>query len=298
MLFEGFLDVVDAMSVQGWVWCPANPAMRLTVALLDESFSVLARAAADQLRTDVAASGRHDGCYGFRIDLAGIEYPRKTLRAIVAVEPTWQSLSQEPFDLTLPTKRDQGNLDKLDGHVLKGWCQPADTTPRAKVRIHIDGRQEALADIGQYRRDLKEAGLGHGKWGFSCPIPRHLCDGQEHCFMVFAPDGTQLGQAITGRPPASLYSPYVGRCEPISSWYDPVQGWLCRIQGTVRNTACPDASTPIAIQAGNALLAVAFSTPETGAFSVTIPRDALLVCGIDAPISVIIQDEGVTLEPL
>jgi hypothetical protein len=299
MLFEGFVDVVDDTSVQGWVWCPTNPDMRPTVTLIDESFSVLAKAVARQFRSDVAQAGYADGCYGFQIDLTAIDNDRREIRAMVVVEPTWQRLTQDLLRIQLPDKKGRGNLDCLTGNELQGWYQPAGDGLPARVTIHVDGREEASAMANQYRSDLEDAGLGHGKWGFSCPIPRHLCDGKEHTFTAFAPDGNMLGQPITGLGPAGLYSPYVGRCARVARQFDPARGWLCLFQGNIGRVDVPDASVPLAVHADDALVALAFSDPQQdGAFSILIPREALLNKGTNAMVSVVVHGENFALSGL
>lgn len=144
-MFEGFVDLVDAASVQGWAWCPATPTVRPTVMLIDEAFTVLAKAVAGQFRPDVAAAGHHDGCYGFRIDLADIQDSRRELRALVVVEPTWQPLCKELLRITVPHDTVRGNLDILRDEELQGWYRPGDALWPARVVIGVDGREEASA---------------------------------------------------------------------------------------------------------------------------------------------------------
>ncbi|MEA4855631.1 hypothetical protein [Solidesulfovibrio sp.] len=298
-MFEGFVDLVDAASVQGWAWCPATPTVRPTVMLIDEAFTVLAKAVAGQFRPDVAAAGHHDGCYGFRIDLADIQDSRRELRALVVVEPTWQPLCKELLRITVPHDTVRGNLDILRDEELQGWYRPGDALWPARVVIGVDGREEASAMADQYRPDLEAAGLGHGKWGFSWPVPRHLCDGEEHTFTARTPNGLPLGQPLRGRTAAWRYSPYVGQCEPIAKHYDAARGWLCLFQGTVRRIDDLNASVPLAVQADDDLLAIAFSDPDAGGvFRIPVPRDALLAKGLQSRLSVVVHGENFALPDL
>lgn len=299
MVFEGFVDVVDAAAVRGWVWCPDEPTVRPTVLLIDETFSVLAKAVAQQYRADVAETGHHDGCYGFSIDLASIEDARSELHALVVVEPTWQPLCKDRLHITVPKRQDQGHLDTLADDVLKGWYRPADDAEPGRVTIFVDGQETAVVVADEYRADLEEAGLGDGKWGFSCPVPPHLCDGLEHTFTALAPGGDCLGDPLCATTSAWKYSPYVGDCAPLSRQFDPLRGWLYRVQGTVNRIGAPDAAVPVALQADDALIMLAFSDPEAGGtFDILVPRETLLCKGFHARLSLTVHGEDVTLSHL
>ena len=64
-----------------------------------------------------------------------------------------------------------GNIDLFDQHTIAGWAADTDA-PSAplSVDIYIDDRLEATLTADGFRQDLKDAGYGDGKKGFSLPL--------------------------------------------------------------------------------------------------------------------------------
>lgn len=66
---EGWTERIENGRVQGWVWSPADPDLRLPLTVWVGE-RVAWRGRAELYRRDLQESGRGDGCYGFDIDLA------------------------------------------------------------------------------------------------------------------------------------------------------------------------------------------------------------------------------------
>lgn len=65
MHLEGFVDIADAATVEGWAWSPDAPFEPLYVDVYDGEV-LLARLRADLFRKDLADASIGDGCHGFR----------------------------------------------------------------------------------------------------------------------------------------------------------------------------------------------------------------------------------------
>lgn len=66
-------------------------------------------------------------------------------------------------------------IDIATSHGLKGWAVGSRPEVPCHLRFEIDGRVVARAVARTFRRDLLEAGIGHGHYGFSAryafPLP-------------------------------------------------------------------------------------------------------------------------------
>jgi glycosyltransferase involved in cell wall biosynthesis len=86
---EGYVDSLTSRSASGWAWMPSAPDAAVRVeAVLDGK--VIGHAVADRMRSDIAASGRGSGRYGFRVvfDEPMMGANRPQLRALGSGEPT------------------------------------------------------------------------------------------------------------------------------------------------------------------------------------------------------------------
>jgi GT2 family glycosyltransferase len=75
-----------------------------------------------------------------------------------------------------------GALDPigLDGFI-RGWAWDTRSPERSvEVELWIDDNVVARLSPQDFRADLLAAGIGHGCFGFSWPVPRELCDGRPH----------------------------------------------------------------------------------------------------------------------
>jgi hypothetical protein len=68
-------------------------------------------------------------------------------------------------------RRFVGYIDLFDGKIVTGWAADvrAPTIP-VRVEIHIDDRLQATMSSDAFRQDLKDAGYGDGRKGFSLSL--------------------------------------------------------------------------------------------------------------------------------
>jgi hypothetical protein len=80
---------------------------------------------------------------------------------------------------------DAGSLDLVDNAQVGGWAWDKNQ-PDAPVRVAIyDGDSLlAIVEANLFRKDLRDAGMGNGKHGFSYEIPDRLKDGKPHTIRV------------------------------------------------------------------------------------------------------------------
>ena len=82
-----------------------------------------------------------------------------------------EGLGAAQAHLSPATRRFVGNIDLFDQHTIAGWA--ADTNaPSAplSVDVYIDDRLQATLTADGFRQDLKDAGYGDGRKGFSLPL--------------------------------------------------------------------------------------------------------------------------------
>jgi hypothetical protein len=96
--FEGYIDVNSMGVVAGWVWCPANPEIRVSVAVfVDGQFvdCVLA----DVFRQDLALQGIGNGEFGFHLRLDEAYFDGAEHKVEILVASTGTPLPGSPLIL-------------------------------------------------------------------------------------------------------------------------------------------------------------------------------------------------------
>lgn len=73
----------------------------------------------------------------------------------------------------------RGSFDGVQQNNLVGWAQDAETYP-VEVMALIDGECIGFSLAQEHRRDLEEAGIGDGRFGFTIPIPNQFLTGTLH----------------------------------------------------------------------------------------------------------------------
>ncbi|HEV2841967.1 MAG TPA: class I SAM-dependent methyltransferase [Chthoniobacterales bacterium] len=73
--------------------------------------------------------------------------------------------------LSARERRFAGYIDLFDAHTIAGWAADT-TTPAAPISVDlfIDDRLQATLTADVFRQDLKDAGYGDGRKGFSLPL--------------------------------------------------------------------------------------------------------------------------------
>ena len=114
-LIEGFVDFVTWEHVKGWAWCPAKPNIRLVVEVVSDG-RLIGTAVAEELRTDLAASGKGDGLHGFTVHIRKAMFWH--LDAVISVreQVTQAELDQSPITL----RNDDALLESVTSSVVEG----------------------------------------------------------------------------------------------------------------------------------------------------------------------------------
>jgi len=147
----GYVEATTATQIVGWAWTPGTPGQRVLVqALLDDA--VIAEAAADRARDDLARNGIGDGRHAFELQLPEMAATRRGELRVIA--KTTEGVSAP---LSLPPRAEsvderlailQRGVDALvaSQRVLHRNLQAALTAPRGgEAAPEIAALQEKLA---------------------------------------------------------------------------------------------------------------------------------------------------------
>ena len=73
-----------------------------------------------------------------------------------------------------------GQIDRLEDGTLIGWVAAADRLQeRLKVELLVDGAVALLAEAGEHRQDVEDAGIGDGCFGFRLCVPPQFADSDD-----------------------------------------------------------------------------------------------------------------------
>ena len=105
------------------------------------------------------------------------------------------------------TPQFQGFFDGYRGGAFEGWVwQPAVADKPVTVAIYANGFRLGEAEASIFRADLRAAGIGHGRFGFSLPLALDLQHSEPVQIVVRVKDGPILAGGeivITGAEPLS-----------------------------------------------------------------------------------------------
>ncbi|SNR86912.1 Glycosyltransferase, GT2 family [Azospirillum sp. RU38E] len=181
---HGQIEHYTAGELVGWACWPDAPERPiLLLAVVDG----LPRAAclANLKRGDLIAAGIGNGYHGFRVALRLV--PGETVRLIsphngqpLLPAFTYQDELNLPVDAEDQAPSDHGNIDQVQGSVIKGWCwQPGEPSRHLRVSALVDGVVAAQTIANEERGDLVEAGIGIGDHAFTLEMPYGLLDGRK-----------------------------------------------------------------------------------------------------------------------
>eukprot|EP01037_Dinobryon_pediforme_P013327 gene13327-13441_t len=185
----GTIDFVDPTGVvEGWCWCPEDPASRTAITLRINGVPA-ATALCDAMRPDLLDRGIGDGAYGFVLILPdsvihGTGEAELTLHEAETgqlldgprrLHPTPASPAASPHTSVHVL---EGNLDGVTAEAtVSGWCwYPLLPATRVDVVVSANGHVLGTTRAAIPRPDLKAAAIGTGAYGFSFPLPRPLLE--------------------------------------------------------------------------------------------------------------------------
>ena len=218
---EGYVDSVTRWGAIGWVWMPIAPDRAIAVeAVLNGR--VVGRAFADQVRQDIASSGRGHGRYGFTLSsdepFTSEDFP--IFRALGPGEPTMlrspgRSILGES-EATITKRTDstplpqttaasgiiEGAVDSVTRWGASGWAWLS-AAPEQAVAIEavLDGRIVGTAVADQMRPDLAEHGKGTGRYGFLLAFATPLTGSTAPVLRAAGSEGHTILPGPTELPP-------------------------------------------------------------------------------------------------
>jgi hypothetical protein len=108
------------------------------------------------------------------------------------------SIGLPRFALPQPSAK-SGSVEGIFGErLICGWAYEP-KTPAAKLSLEYRGTAYQTITAGEYRKDLKAAGIGRGYHSFSVPVPFDPLGFQPSLFEVRFQDGTPLSRTETFR---------------------------------------------------------------------------------------------------
>ena len=212
--YQGNFDQIMGRVALGWAWNPTEPSHAVSVELVSKG-RILSRSAANLARDELRADGIGMGRYGFalvvpeelddglphdlQVRVAGQEQP---LPGGTKLYQRSSAVDGPALPMPMLTGNGvRGQLDAMEDATLHGWAMDMEH-PDAAVRLALyDGERFVASAVADRRRDdVRDAGIGTGRYGFCLPLPRGLRDGQSHWLNL-----RRAGDADNLLPMALLY---------------------------------------------------------------------------------------------
>ncbi|MCH4090509.1 glycosyltransferase [Acetobacter sp.] len=209
--FAGFVDVISHEPGQGWTiagWARnlMDPSARYQVRILCHGNQV-AEAVADGFREDLVIPGSADGRHAFSILIPDDAAPAAETGSFnVLLLPDRQPLPlAEHLAGTIPSGL-RGSIDIVGRDRIAGWLR-SDTHPdmRLSVAIMVDDALQHRMLANQFRPDLRDNGLGDGRYGFDVMLSPPLSLDSDHVVSVLC------AETNTPLPGSPLYFPATRR---------------------------------------------------------------------------------------
>jgi glycosyltransferase involved in cell wall biosynthesis len=187
MDIDFFIDRISPTMIDGWAWSPAEPELPISIEVVGEDETPMARTIADGFREDLFLAGKRGGWCAFRMDVDP-DWPSGTYLVSARVGETSHLLGQSFYHEGPPANEDvvdvgeptvapspplSGHCDGIRNGYIAGWACRRDLPDAViSIEVSIDGVVFASVDADEYRPDLRIAGIGHGRHGWRIPFPR------------------------------------------------------------------------------------------------------------------------------
>ena len=211
--WRGHLDLAQRDRVEGWAWDAAR-SEPLLLRILDNGIPI-GEVLADRFRNSLMVAGIGDGRHAFSyafphalapnerhvIDVRRADDGRRLGNSPKIIEPEISAAARPPHDAS--PARWRGYLDEATRMLVKGWAWD-ELTPDRPLSLLILDNGEVIGRVlaNRHRPDLKEAGIGDGRHGFTFIFPGGLTPLTRHVIQVIGEvDGGELpGSPITLEP--------------------------------------------------------------------------------------------------
>jgi hypothetical protein len=215
--YEGEFETAGCSEITGWAWDKNHPEAALTLELVAGG-TVHATFVASNSRSDLLSDGKGTGKYGFRVQVPSNLMNGEGQELSVRVRSSSYVLTGSPKTINCSYA---GTFEVADCGKISGWMQDKNN-PNAALEFEIvEGTTvhgSGIANI--YRPDLKNAGIGTGKYGFNIALPLSLKDGSNHQLRIRIKGKTYLisgNKSITCS--ASQFDGYAyADCQKLYGW--------------------------------------------------------------------------------
>ena len=207
-LYRAFLDRADRYVIEGWARDETDPFTPVPLAVFRDGVQV-AELAAESWREDLVEPGHSDGYCAFR-HVWVPPLPENDFSRIEVRLPNGEQISGSPVFVPAPTDEQivlgmRGAIDILDHERVAGWIRDEDRPERAVgVTVLLDGQEVAFLKANSFRRDLRDLGLGSGRYGFEFlftsppdPLTAHTVEIRSDTGAPF-PEGAKILPAAEG----------------------------------------------------------------------------------------------------
>ena len=143
----------------------------------------------------------------------------QTVAAVAAPEEAGNAdVNAAAADPTAPLRDNlRGYIDEVGGGWIKGWiCDPLQPHTRIELELLGGGARLARVTADGYRKDLRDAGIGDGRYAFAIPLGDGLSPQARHVLHLRLAD-TEIevpGSPIVIEPAAPAAAPAQGFYEP------------------------------------------------------------------------------------
>ncbi|WP_215764318.1 glycosyltransferase family 4 protein [Gluconobacter sp. P1D12_c] len=179
----GHIDICNHDRIAGWAVDLKNPDRPVRLRVFQNG-QLVQEIAAITFRADLRNVGR-DGCCAF--DWAWHEPPPHE-GCLIDVRDSLQdrAFQGSPFYIEPQPSRLVGTIDIADRLHIAGWAMD-ELNPDRTVWLTavIDGVQTVRFPANQFRRDLRDAGLNSGRYGFDYVFDAALDPQQDHVIQLF-----------------------------------------------------------------------------------------------------------------
>ena len=191
---EGRIEQLSPNRAKGWVWLPDQPEVPVNVRVVIDGRAV-GQGVADIMRSDLFASRRGTGRYGFeltfretiteieRLTVEVLQEDRITLLPVLPAALQRDQSLYEPENQEAAAKVDfrqqtipvEAHIDRLSRLDATGWAWAPGMPDRAlRVEAVLDGMVIGQATASDLRLDLLRHGIGTGLYGFEIRFLRPI----------------------------------------------------------------------------------------------------------------------------
>ena len=201
----GSVDTVGLEGISGWARDELRPDSALSLLITDND-EFVGRVSANKYREDLERAGIGNGCYAFNFPTSFDRSRSHVVR--VRRESDGTDLPGSPVTLS-PSQVDRnviegltGSVDAVNPYRISGWVRD-ESQPDTPVSLVITNNDEFLGRLlaNAFRGDLKEAGVGNGRFAFDFEFSAPLASYETNVIRVIREsDGTDVpGSPVTLR---------------------------------------------------------------------------------------------------